>query len=344
MEMVLLPLARCKAGMTIGETLYNDYGAIIIAKGSKLDDYTLGRIKDMGQVKIKVFPQDLQIKRPIKDPRDDYRENMEDIKQYMSRIRLGLPFEMSEIRQLTDTVLARTYSIQDLIGPLSRIGSVEEYEYTHHLNVAILAMAIGRWMNCKDKTMTHLVQAGLLHDIGKCKIPVDILHKPGPLTKAEYRIAQQHPVHGYRVLKNIPSLHNHVLQGILTHHEREDGSGYPVGMTSERINLIAKILAVADIFDAMTSNRTYRQAQSPFQVFELMENGSFGKLHPVILNKFLKTMASHYQGVQVELNNGLEGEIVFINSRAIARPIVKVEDEYIDLSLKRDLKIKLIVR
>ena len=110
-----------------------------------------------------------------------------------------------------------------------------------------------------------------------------------------------------------------------------------------RINLIAKILAVADIYDAMTSERIYRKSQSPFKVFELMQNGSFGKLHPVVLETFIKNMGAHYTGAQVALNNNVQGEVVFINANSISRPIIKTDDGYIDLSHERDLKIEKIL-
>lgn len=346
METVTLPIFECEPGMKIGQTIYNDFGAVIINKGTILDKGALRRLESMDLFELKVFLQNEEEiqENYLDDVQRKYRENMDLIKNQASKIRLGSSLDMSVVRKITMEIYSGAYSIHDMIGPLARMGRLGTYNYTHSINVAILAMYIGNWMNCSDKTIKHLIQAGLLHDVGKCRVPEEILDKPSELTDKEFNDVKQHPVHGYRILQSISTIHKDVLHGVLTHHEREDGSGYPAGLTSERINLIAKILAVADIFDAMTSDRIYRKSQCSFEVFELMQNGSFGKLHPVILNKFIGNMSGYYIGAQVTLNNNEQGEVVFINTQAYARPIVKVGDRYVDLSMERNLKINKVIK
>lgn len=341
MDKITLSIFECKPGMKIAETIYNNYGAVMISDDTILDRQALERIESMGLLEIKVFSQDPEVIKGnyTENIQTKYRKNMEEIKDLTTRVGMGAPLKMTDVRNITDSISTGAYTARDLIGPLANIGSVDDYNYTHSLNVSLIAMTIGKWMNCSEKTIKHLIQAGLLHDIGKSKISKTILHKPGKLTDEEFKIIKQHPVHSYSILKDVTTLHEDVLYGVLTHHEREDGSGYPSGITSERINLIAKIVAVADIYDAMTSERIYRKNQSPFEVFELMQNGSFGELHPAILNKFIKNMGAYYKGKRVSLNNGEEGEVVFINARSIARPIIQIGDKYVDLSHERSLKI-----
>lgn len=346
MEKVILSIFDCKPGMKIAETIYNNYGAVMIGEDTILDKQALERIENMGLSEIRVFSQALEEIQGnhIENVQARYRQNLQEVKDIITKVGGGAPLKMADVRNVTDNILAGTYSVRDLTGVLADIGGVEEYEYTHSLNVSLLAVAIGKWMNCSEKTIRHLAQAGLLHDIGKSKIPKEILHKPGELTDKEFKTMKQHPVHSYSLLKSVPTIHEDVLYGILTHHEREDGSGYPSGITSEKISLIAKILAVADIYDAMTSERIYRKDQSPFEVFELMQNGSFGQLHPTILNKFIKNMGTYYKGKHVLLNNGEQGEVIFINASSIARPIVQVGDRYVDLSHERSLKIESVLK
>ncbi|HHX62615.1 MAG TPA: HD-GYP domain-containing protein [Epulopiscium sp.] len=346
MEKATLSIFECKPGMEMAETIHNDFGAVMIREGTILDRQILNRIESMGILEVKIYVQDIENLKANhnKNISSKYEQNTQDIKNIMGKVAVGAPLDMTKIREITDTISSGIYSSSDMVGPLSLSTDIENYIFTHNINVSFMAMTIGKWMGCSEKTIKHLTQAGLLHDIGKCKISNDILNKPGELTDKEYDTIKQHPRYSYDILNEVDSIHNDVLLGILTHHEREDGTGYPLGITSEKINLIGKIVAVADIYDAMTSERIYRKSQTPFEVFELMQNGSFGKLHPIVLNKFIKNMAEHYRGSKVELSNGEEGEVVFINYNKISKPIVKVDGKFIDLSLERGLKINRIFK
>lgn len=342
MQKVTLSIFDCKPGMKIAQTLHNSFGAVMIVEGTILDRQILNRIESMGILEIQIYEED---KETIQENRsknilNKYEQNVIDIKEVMAKAALGESLDMARINDIIDTVESGIYSNSDIIGPLSLQSDMENYIYTHSVNVSFLAMTLGKWMGCSERTIKFLTQAGLLHDIGKCKISNDILDKPGELTEKEFMEIHQHPHYSYDLLNEVEGIHNDVLLGILTHHEREDGTGYPLGITSEKINLVGKILAVVDIYDAMTSERFYRKSNTPFEVFELMQNGSFGELHPVILNKFIKNMSEYYHKSKVVLNNGDEAEVVFINYRKISKPIVTVEGKFIDLSLEPDLHIK----
>lgn len=346
MEKETLSIFECKPGMIIAETIFNEFGATVIIKDTILDKQILDRIEGMGVLEVEVFIQGSEIIKEnyTKNLYSKYEQNVKDMKEIMADLRMGLPLNMQKIKEITDTISSGIYSSSDIAGPLSYVTDPGEYMYTHSVNVSFMATTLGRWMKCSESTIEHLTLAGLLLDIGKCRISSDIIEKPGKLTEKEFRAIEQHPKYAYEMLEEIGDIHNDVLLGILTHHEREDGSGYPIGITSEKINLVGKILAVADIYDAMTSERHYREKQSPFEVFELMQNGSFGRLHPVILNRFIKNMSEHFKGAKVVLNNGDIGEVVFINYNKISKPIINVDGEFIDLSLKPGIKIESILK
>ena len=346
MRKTTLSIFECKPGMKTAEEIHNDNGVVMVAKDTILDRQILNRIESLGILEVEVYLEDDEDlkKNRKRNIYNKYEQNVEDMKQIMTGISAGNPIDITKLNEIKDTILSGIYSSSDIVGPLSLTPDVKKYIYTHNINVSFLAMTLGKWMECSDRTIKRLVQAGLLHDIGKSKIPNEILDKPGELTQKEFEIIKQHPRHSYDILDEVEGIHNDVLLGILTHHEREDGTGYPIGITSEKINLIGKILAVADIYDAMTSERAYRKSQTPFEVFELMQNGSFGKLHPVILNKFIKNMSEHYRGSKVYLSNGEEGEVVFINYNKISSPIVNVNGKFIDLSLERNIKIEKVLK
>ena len=130
-----------------------------------------------------------------------------------------------------------------------------------------------------------------------------------------------------------------IAVAVLTHHEKEDGSGYPFGLPGEKIGLCAKILAVADIFDAMTANRSYKYKDTPFTVFELMQHGSFGVLDPQVLTAFLENITHYYIGAKVRLNTGEIGEVVFMNRLDFSKPVIKLDEQFIDLAVSKTVRI-----
>lgn len=345
MDSKTLSIFECKSGMRMAETIYNEFGAEIITKDTILDKQILDRIERLGILEVKVMSEGKEEIREnsARNIQSKYMQNTADMKDIMEKVRAGFTLDMTKVNEITDMISLGIYSNNRRKGPMTQCIDPSQYTYTHSINVSFLAMTLGRWMNCSEQTIKHLTQAGLLHDIGKCTIPEEIVNKPGELTEKEFDLMKQHPRYGYNILNEIDGIHNDVLLGILTHHEREDGTGYPIGVTSEKINLVGKILAIVDTYDAMTSERIYRKSQSPFVVFELMQNGSFGKLHPVILNKFIKNMSEHYHGAKVILNNGAQGEVVFINYNKVSKPIVNVGGSFIDLSLEPMLSIDRVI-
>ncbi|MHB1392880.1 MAG: HD-GYP domain-containing protein [Clostridia bacterium] len=186
---------------------------------------------------------------------------------------------------------------------------------SHSLNVSLMSIIIAKWMNLSEAEIDEIASAGLLHDIGKMKISEKLLLKPGKLSDLEFEELKKHPVFGY-----------------------------PVGAFDEEIPLFPKIVAIADIYDAMTSNTAYRNRMCPFEVIKNFEMQTFGKLDTRILTVFIKNIANTYMWNFVELNSGEICEIVFINPNRVWQPIVRFGDEFIDLSHDSDKRfIKAIV-
>lgn len=203
----------------------------------------------------------------------------------------------------------------------------------------MLAMLIGKWLRLRPEDTHLLVQAGLLHDIGKSRIPVAVINKPDRLTDEEYAEIKKHSEYGYYLIQYMTGIDRRVQEAVLHHHEREDGSGYPLGLKGDQIPMFAKIVAVADTFDAMTADRSYKTKNTPFQVFQLMQNDCFGYLDTIVLNTFLSNISHYYIGNKVRLNDGRIAEIVYINSQQYGKPVIKIGDEYVDLMVAKNVKI-----
>lgn len=341
MRKVFLSVYDCKPGMKMAETVFNNFGAVVVAENTIMDLHLIKKMINLGIEKIKIYDQsdNIIIANDSELFKSQYKENIEIVKNVLHDISMGRSIDLKTVSQVSDTIVARIDENRDIISCINQIGNADEYTYTHSINVSLLCMLIGKWMKYDGKKIKQIVQAGLLHDIGKASISPLILNKPDILTSEEFDEIKKHPVHGYRILEKMPGVPESVRIGVLMHHEREDGSGYPMGIRGGMIHDFAKIIAVADIYDAMTSNRKYREKDSPFEVFEMMENRAFGLLDPRVLSAFLTNISAYYIGDFVRLSTGDIGEIVYINSRHISQPVVKVRDEFIDLSSHLEIKI-----
>ncbi len=150
---------------------------------------------------------------------------------------------------------------------------------------------------------------------------------------------KSHPVIGYKILDNVNELDSQVLHGILFHHERMDGTGYPLGLKGEKINLFSRIIAIADTFDAITATKTYCEKKSPLKAVEEIQANSFNQLDPYICQIFVNNIIEYYSGREIRLSNEQVGNIVYINPIEITKPLVRCENEYHDLSVESDIEV-----
>lgn len=341
MKKIFVSVDECKPGMQIAETIFNDYGAVIVAEDTILDSNVIGKINKLGIIKIKVYDSlnDNIIVSGTELFRAQYNENMDIMKDILHDISIGKSLDAKKVNEVTNSIISRINENRDIISCINQMRDFDEYTYTHCINVSLLCMLIGKWLKLDYDKVRDLVQAGLLHDIGKGMISPEILNKQGALTDEEYNEVKKHTTYGYKMAGDMPNLNENILNGILMHHEREDGNGYPLNLKGNQIHEFGKIIAVADIYDAMTSNRVYKDKESPFDVFEILENHTFGVLDQKVVGAFLKNIGSYYIGNFVKINTGNIGEIVYINPLHVSQPILKVDDEYIDLSIERKVKI-----
>jgi len=341
MDKIFLSPDQCKPGMRIAESIFNEFGAVIIYENTTINRSIIQKIKELGIKKIKVYTEDETF--PVEHEeivRFQYEEDKEAVKEILHDISIGRNINMDKVNQVSESIMEKAEEKLDIINCINQMKSMDDYTHTHSVNVSILCMLIAQWLKFDSRKIRLVVQAGLLHDVGKVMLPPEILQKRGELTREEYEEAKKHVIYGYKIAQDIPGISSDVLNGILMHHEREDGSGYPLGAKSDQIHEFAKIIAVADIYDAMTSERVYKKRKSPFEVFELFQNQSFDTLDPRIRMTFLKNIANYYVGEKVKLSSGDEGEIVYINPMNISRPIVKSGEKYIDLSMTKGIMVE----
>ncbi len=213
----------------------------------------------------------------------------------------------------------------NLMLQLATFKSYHQYTLTHSINVSIFSVFLGNALLVSPKFLKNLAFGGLLHDIGKTQISKQILDKPGPLDDAEFKIIKNHPEIGYNIIKANTDVDPEVLDIILHHHEKKDGTGYPDGLKNEEISLASKIVAVADIYDALTSDRSYRAKLLPHESIEyLFVNTSKKHLEEELVKTFINNVAIYPVGTMVELTDGRQGKVVGFPEYFPMRPIIQI--------------------
>lgn len=259
---------------------------------------------------------------------------------YNLNINMESPRTKEHINDLSKKLISEFDNYPQILENVMMARHIDDYLYRHSVNVSAISVMIGKWMGLEDDEMEILAKAGILHDIGKIKVDQDVLNKPGKLTKDEFDMIKKHSAYGYEMIKELDYVGTDVSLAVLMHHEKEDGSGYPLGFTSNKISRYAKILAVADIFDAMTSNRVYHRKKSPFEVLEMFQKNSFGYLDLETVMVFIKNFANYYIGTKVVLNDGQIGKIVRIDINNITKPLLHLDNGFVDMNDQSEIMIQ----
>lgn len=237
-----------------------------------------------------------------------------------------------------NTILSQTRNPLHLLDMMQCLHGYDDMTYMHSMNVALICHIIGSWINLSQADIDILVTCGLLHDIGKLKIPVKIITKPGKLTDEEFELIRSHPQMGYDILST-KNLDERIKLAALQHHERINGSGYPNHLTAPEIQQFSSIVAIADVYDAMTSNRAYRKGMCPFTVIATFEKEK--ELYdPGLLYLFMQRTVEAYINTEVLLSNDEHGKVVMINQALPSRPVVVTDNNTYDLS--RDSSIDIV--
>jgi HD-GYP domain-containing protein (c-di-GMP phosphodiesterase class II) len=260
---------------------------------------------------------------------------------YPSILAVGIP--IYEIRNQLESLIQyiKDYSV---ISFLPRLLNDHDYMYHNAILCSLSSYKLAEWSGLPKKDWMQVAFAGLFHDIGNIKVDPSILLKPERLTMDEIKEMREHTKMGHQLLKSVAGINEGVRLAALQHHEKVDGTGYPLGIDSNKIHMYSKIVGVVDIFHAMTLNKVYRKGQSPYLVLEQILSESFGKLDPRLVQTFIKKVTEFNNGVMVRLSNDKIGEIVFSNHNEPTRPMVSVANDIVNLGQQRHLYIVEIIK
>jgi putative nucleotidyltransferase with HDIG domain len=327
--------------MKIDQSIVDRLGRNLVTRGSILDEYVIQSMLKMGVMNVYIQtgeadPEDIEkmitpmAREKIEKLRTDDRSKVTLSDSVRERVSQGIQYMYNNTdsedfanasNSITNDLMAAIDSTDAIAIDISALKTSDEYTFKHSVDVATIAMILAKQQGLSKQQVYDIGVAGLLHDVGKTKVPLEILNKPGRLDDSEFAIMKQHSVFGYRMIKERGEFNEEICLAVLQHHEKINGKGYPVGFTSDKITLYARLLSVADIYDALVTERPYKKAFSQRDAVEMIMSMT-EELDIDAMHTFLESMILYPVDSVVELSNGELAKVVKNNPHYILRPTV----------------------
>ena len=324
--MKYLSLEQLKPGMKIARSIIGRKKAFMLAKGNVLTDEYINHLRAGGYAGAYIvdeFTEDVQMDAAISD---------ETLQNGIEAIAEG---NIGEIVNVSTTMVTELCSRENVFPDMFDLRTFDDYTYHHSVSVAIYAITVGKAMGLSQEDLNLLGLAGLCHDLGKEKIPKEILNKPGKLTDEEFAVIKNHPQAGFDLLYGKPQIPALVRQAVICHHENENGTGYPNGIMGDKIPLFAKIIHVVDVYDALTSRRAYKDPNTPVESLDYLMGGCDTLFDREVVAAALDVLPSYPPGIEVGLSNGESG-IVIAHTNNSLRPKIKLYESGRIVNMEED--------
>ena len=341
-----LPINTIKAGMISSTDIIFD-GSVLLAKGAAITEAIILKLKETYIVdRLEVYLEDntsessILKQKTVKELETTFNEfssSLENIFENISTLKVS---EMIDIKTFSQKIQEEFISTGTVIRNIVFYGSGNDSIYRHSVNVAAISFILGKWLGLDEKELSLLTYSAILHDYGKMKISKDILNKNQNLTLEELQTYKTHPVLGYHFVKEIPYVDDSVAQAVLLHHERLDGSGYPLQVRGDKVPKFARIIAIADLFDEANSGRYSEDIKGPLDVLKLIQDESITKLDSMYCNMFLNHIVNFYMGENVQLNDKRTCKIIQVQVNDLTKPILIDDNGFLDLKLVKYLYVE----
>lgn len=335
---------NCVSGEAyLAKNLYNSSGNILLTKGTLLTDALLNRIEENNIYTIYIDDgySDKEIEeliRPelkhkaiqaLKDTfsyieKSNFREKKLDNSLKKNLIIKSMEKYIAGLRAISEIIIDEITTNHQLMINMVDIKNLDNYTYEHSLNVAVMSLIVGIELKMNHKDLSQLFLAGLLHDVGKSMFPRELITKDTPYDSEEIEMLKLHPTLGYEYLKENYVFQNGCKMAVLQHHERYDGGGYPRGIRGDNIHRYAKIIAVSDSYDSMTSDSHQSRALPPNEALEYIMGSSGSHFDHEIATIFTRKVVPYPEGTLVKLSDGNIGIVVNVNTNFPMRPVVKI--------------------
>jgi HD-GYP domain-containing protein (c-di-GMP phosphodiesterase class II) len=280
--------------------------------------------QELAQLKVASVEQPVPLTAERGRARQIHQEAIGVVSGLMEEARLGQQINLEHANPVVHEMVGSIFRNQNALLALSRIRQVGRYTFEHSVNVAVLMVAFARALDLERELIHDIGLGALLHDMGKVLVPPEILNKPGSLTDTEFAVMRDHVVYTGDILTQVPGLPPIALAVALEHHERVDGSGYPYHKANAEISLYGQMASIADVYDALTTDRVYHKALEPHQALRKLLEWSNHHFDPILVQKFIRCVGIYPVGTLVRLHSGRIGVVVETGRQGLLHPVVRV--------------------
>lgn len=315
-------------GQILGQTLYTEKGDILLRKGVYISDFIIKKLQESGYVSVYIWEDSMEYE--LEDViRPEIRQKaINDLRKFTKNIEGEDPksaeANMSILRAEISTVVDELFNQKEIVVEMVDLKNTNRGLYQHSVNVMIHSVILAVGLGLNKKEVGKVALAALVHDIGLVFMPSDLLEKKGPLTPEEFDKMKEHPKKGFEFLRDQLNLEATIRMGVLDHHEHYDGSGYPEGKKGDAIHLYARIIAVANKYDSITSDRNYKKAKPVAEALEYIMGGGGSVFDPEMTKIFIRNINPYPINTLVELSDGNVAAVVEVHRNIYTRPVVQI--------------------
>lgn len=347
-KVVQLSLNKLVPGLELARDVVSSDGKVLIGAGTIVSNHTIGKLKNweirtvdiLGEVAVN----------PILSPEvqqfvNSYNRSVTVVQQAFDTLRSTQEVSLETFTATANELAEGVRAAGNIVDRLYDLPPCDDATFQHSVNVSVIAALIATWQGYPPEIVNAVSLTGLLHDVGKSQLPPTLLNRPSLLAEADYDFYKKHVAYGFELLRKIPDLSDSVKVGVLQHHERNNGFGYPYRVAADKIHPYARIVAVADIYDeALTVDRDPELIYSPYSGVEKVADEKH-VADPEICLMFVRRMHNYLSGNIVALNDGRQGRVVCLNEVSPSRSIVQLASGAIlDLAGDPELRIRHVIR
>ncbi|AKL94150.1 metal dependent phosphohydrolase [Clostridium aceticum] len=344
-------LSEIENGTPINCDLCNDKGVILVKKGTRVTEelkkklqknniiFLIGNSSPFDNLEDSMAYLDEVVVKQIQETKQVYKQTFYQLSREFETFKTSDRLDKKMVTDIAKSLVSNIATNQQVYMSIQGIRSKDIYTYLHSIDVSIFMILFGKSLSLDPMQLVNAATAGILHDIGKMKIPDHVLLKPEKLLPEEMEVMKKHTIYGYEILKNHLGYEESIARVAKEHHERMDKGGYPQGVGWENLHLFSKMTAICDIYDAITAQRVYKKPMLPHKATEYLMTVVGTHLDQELVRRFVHNIATYPLGAKVLLNTGEEGIVISINNSFPQRPVIKI----INTNKIRDLLVELTI-
>lgn len=343
---ILLNVSELKPGMVISKDVMKNT-SVLLKEGTVINEEIIARLNKayfLEKIEVNVSSEVLEKnskEAEIRNVEESFKKVSNELKEMFAKMNTLRKTDTDDLRVFAEKIQNQLKSTEVVVSNVVFKGSGNDNIYRHGVNVAVLSALIGKWLGLSESKRNLLIYSALLHDFGITKLEPKYQRKPDIIMAKNYPEVKEHAAIAYRYVEGIPYLDKSVSYGVLMHHEREDGSGFPLGIKGDKIHYFAKIIAIADELDVLNSYKDDDgKNRGPFEVLETLKEKSLTKLDYEYTKILLEHVSNYYMGENVLLSTGEIAKIIQVDSNNLSRPLLLKDGEFLDLNKNKDIYIK----